>query len=149
MGVLIDNSQNKHKISLKKIKGKAQAILNALDCPEGELSLLLVDDPQIERLNRKYFNRHGPTNVIAFPMRAGEFADLAPQLLGDVVISVETAAKEAQNSGISAEERFTQLLVHGILHLFGYDHETSQQQTHAMQKKSDELLHLLGKMEVH
>jgi len=82
-------------------------------------------------------------------MRAGEFADLAPQLLGDVVISVETAAKEAQNSGISAEERFTQLLVHGILHLFGYDHETSEEQTHAMQKKSDELLKLLGKMEVH
>ena len=115
-----------------------------MDCPDGELSLLIVDDPRIERLNRDYFNRHGPTNVIAFPMRAGEFAHITPQLLGDVVISVETAAKEAQNSGISTEERFMQLLVHGILHLFGYDHEATEQQAHTMEKKSDELLKLLG-----
>jgi probable rRNA maturation factor len=114
-----------------------------LDCPEGELSLLLVDDQQIERLNKKYLHRNGPTNVIAFSMRNGEFAHLAPQLLGDVVISLETAAREAQISGISMQQRFAQLLVHGILHLFGYDHEKDEDQAREMDQKSHELLTLL------
>ncbi len=143
MGVLIDNRQNRYKIPLKKIQKKAQAVLSALDCPDGELSLLVVDDPQIATLNRQYLNRHGPTNVIAFPMRQGEFSNLTPQLLGDVVISVETAASEAKNAGISMPERFAQLLVHGILHLFGYDHEKSKQQARKMEEKSNELIKLL------
>jgi probable rRNA maturation factor len=103
----------------------------------------MVDDPQIEKLNRKYLNRNRPTNVIAFPMRKGEFSHLSPQLLGDVVISTDTAAKEAQNSGMSMEQRFKELLVHGILHLFGYDHETSVQDARKMAKKSRQLLELI------
>ena len=101
------------------MREKAQAILNALDCPDGELSILIVDDSQIEKLNREYLSRSGPTNVIAFPMREGDFHDLNPQLLGDVVISIETAAKEGSNMGIPMEKRVIELLVHGILHLFG------------------------------
>ena len=120
-----------------------EVILGALDCPDGEISILIVDDPQIERLNRKHLNRTGPTNVIAFPMRDGKFSHLSPQLLGDVVISTDTAAKEAQNSGMSMEQRFKELLVHGILHLFGYDHETSDQDARKMKKKSRELLDLI------
>ncbi len=143
MGVLIDNRQDRYKIPLKKIKKKARAVLSALDCPDSELSLLVVDDPQIAKLNKKYLNRHGPTNVIAFPMRQGEFSNLTPLLLGDVVISVETAASEAKNAGISMQERFTQLLVHGVLHLFGYDHEESKPQARRMEEKSNELIKLL------
>ena len=118
-------------------------ILGALDCPDGEISILIVDDPQIEKLNREYLNRTGPTNVIAFPMREGEFSHLSPQLLGDVVISTDTVAKEAQNSAMSMEQRFKELLVHGILHLFGYDHETSKQDARKMEKKSQALLELI------
>lgn len=114
-----------------------------MGCPEGELSILIVDDPQIEVLNREYLNRYGPTNVIAFPMRTGRFSNIAPQLLGDVVISVETAAKEGKTAGISMEERFTQLLVHGILHLLGYDHEKTEQEAQKMEKKSNEILELM------
>ena len=143
MEVLIDNRQNKNKIALKEIRQKAKAILNALDCPEGELSILLVDDAQIEVLNKEYLNRYGPTNVIAFPMRAGRFSNIAPHLLGDVVISVETAVKEAKSAGNSMEERFTQLLVHGILHLLGYDHEKTELEAHKMEKKSNEILKLM------
>ena len=77
-------------------------------------------------------------------MREGEFSHLSPHLLGDVVISTDTAAKEAQNSGMSMEQRFKELLVHGILHLFGYDHETSEQDARKMEKKSQELLELVG-----
>lgn len=144
MGVLIDNRQSEHKISLKKIRQKARIILNALGNPEGELSILLVDDYQIEELNNQYLNRAGPTNVIAFPMQEGKFSEISPHLLGDVVISVETAAREGASGGISVEERFSQLLVHGILHLFGYDHEKTDQEAELMEKKSKELLELIS-----
>jgi len=115
-----------------------------LDCPDGELSLLILDNPQITELNQKYLNRKGPANVIAFPMREGGYPEIAPQLLGDVVISVEKASEEGKNFGISMEERFLQLMVHGILHLFGYDHEKSDKEELIMEQKSEELIKLLG-----
>ena len=118
----------------------AQAILNALAFPDGELSILIVDDPRIEQLNRKYLNREGPTNVIAFPMREGSFGDLNPQLLGDVVISTDTAASEAAVADIPTETRITELLIHGILHLFGYDHENDEPEARRMEQKSNELI---------
>ncbi len=121
----------------------AQAILNALGSPEGELSILVIDDSEIQTLNKKYLNRPGPTNVIAFPMKAGDFSDINPQLLGDVVISMETAGREALQSEITTEKRFAQLLVHGILHLFGFNHEKSRQDARKMEIKSNELLKLI------
>jgi probable rRNA maturation factor len=130
-------------LSQKKIRKKAQAILNALDNPESELSVVIVDDSEIVALNQKYLNRSGPTNVIAFPMREGEFSDLSPLLLGDVVISTETAGREALKSGISVETRLDQLLVHGILHLFGFDHESNQGDAAKMEAKAVELLALV------
>ena len=130
-------------MSLKKMEKNAQAVLNALDSPDGELSILIVDDPQIAILNKEYLNRQGPTNVIAFPMRDGGFGDLNPHLLGDVVISVETARREGGDAGISTHARLSQLLVHGILHLFGYDHEKDDDEARRMEEKSDELLEML------
>jgi len=114
-----------------------------LDCPDGEISILIVDDPQIAELNQRYLNRQGPTNVIAFAMREGEFAQVTPNLLGDVVISADTAAAEAQHCGMRTERRFYELLVHGILHLFGYDHENSESEARRMEEKSRELLELI------
>lgn len=114
-----------------------------MDYHDAELSILIVDDPQIAILNKKYLRRNGPTNVIAFPMRTDQFSNINPQLLGDVVISIETAEKEGKSIGISTEERFTQLLVHGILHLLGYDHEKSEQEADKMEKKSEEILKLI------
>ena len=99
-----------------------------------------MDDPQIEEFNQQYLNRKGPTNVIAFAMREGEFSDLSPHLLGDVVISTDTAAREAQIASTSMERRFNELLVHGILHLMGYDHETSEDDARVMEEKSQELI---------
>ena len=144
MEVLIDNRQSRHKISLKKTKQTVQVILNALGCPDSELSILIVDDPQIEELNRQYLDRKGPTNVIAFAMREGDFSDLSPHLLGDVVISTDTAAREAKNAALGFEQRFNELLIHGILHLLGYDHETDEEEARVMEAKSCELMDLLG-----
>ncbi|MBW2192693.1 MAG: rRNA maturation RNase YbeY [Deltaproteobacteria bacterium] len=145
MAVLIDDRQSKLKAIPKEIQKKAQAILNALGCPDGELSILIADDSQIAILNKKYLNRSGPTNVIAFPMQEGEFSTMTPQLLGDVVISIETAEREGQMAGIQTEERFTQLLIHGILHLFGYDHEKDERESLRMDRKSNELIKLIEK----
>ena len=143
MEVLIENRQSSCEISLEEIEQTVRVILGALDCPDGEISILIVDDLEIEKLNRKYLNRNGPTNVIAFPMREGEFSHLTPQLLGDVVISTDTATNEALYSGMSLEQRFKELLVHGILHLFGYDHETSEPEARKMEIKNQELLELI------
>ena len=122
----------------------AQAVLNASGNPEAELSLLITDDTEIARFNKQYLARNGPTNVIAFPMTEGEFSGITPGLLGDVVISLDTADREAGDMGISLEDRFTQLLIHGILHLFGYDHEASEQQAEKMERKTEELLNIIG-----
>ena len=126
----------------KKIQRTAKAVLNALECPEGELSILIVDDAQIARINKTYLGRSGPTNVIAFPMTEGQFGDINPNLLGDVVISLDTAAREARDDCVSLQSRFDQLLIHGILHLFGFDHEQTAEDSE-MTVKEEQLLELL------
>jgi len=121
----------------------AQVVLSALDCPEAELSIVIVDDAEIAELNQHYLQRSGPTNVLAFPMQEGEFVEISPHLLGDVVISADTAAAEGREAGIPMVEHFIALLVHGILHLLGYDHEADQAGAREMDAKSRELLALL------
>jgi probable rRNA maturation factor len=87
-----------------------------------EIGIVFVDDREIRDLNEKYLKRDRPTNVISFPMAQGEFSEINPHLLGDVVISMETAIREAHELGLSLEEELAFLLIHGILHLTGYDH---------------------------
>ena len=147
MEIQIDNQQKKHRIRIRTIRKKARAVLNALDCPDGELSIVIVDDRRIAELNQAYLQHSGPTNVISFPMQEGDFGDINPQLIGDIVISADTCAREAQEAGISAEDRFDQLLIHGILHLFGYEHVHSEAEARVMEAKSDQLLSLLEKLE--
>ncbi len=122
----------------------AQAVLDALGFPDGELSILIVNDAGITELNETYLHRSGPTNVIAFSMREGDFPQISPQMLGDVVISTETARQEADAAGIPFRERFVQLLVHGVLHLFGYDHEGPEAAAAEMDRKTADLLGRLG-----
>ena len=144
MGVLIDNHQETHPAMPEKIEPKARAILDALGCPKQELSILLVNDLQIAELNATYLNREGPTNVIAFPMQEGEFAGISPDLLGDVVISVDTAEREGGMAGIDVETRMVELLVHGVLHLMGYDHEHDEDDARRMEEKSAAVLAAIG-----
>lgn len=114
-----------------------------MGCRTHEISLLITDDAQIQDLNRTYRDVDAPTNVLSFPMHEGEFSDPISFILGDVVISLDTAEKEAMEAGISLSERMSQLLTHGILHLIGYDHERSEEDEKDMEEKSLELLKLL------
>jgi rRNA maturation RNase YbeY len=106
---------------------------------EAELSLLFVNDLQIQALNRKHLRRDEPTNVLAFPMREGEFSTLHPHLLGDLVISVETAKRQSNRFGLNDTEMVILLMVHGVLHLIGYEHEGTKKGAREMTLKQREL----------
>jgi probable rRNA maturation factor len=122
----------------------AQRILSALACPASELSVTIVGDRSIRRLNRDYLGRDKATNVISFSMQEGAFGTINPDLLGDVVISADTAAREAEEGGDSYNSRLVFLLLHGILHLTGYDHERSgEAEAERMEAKERELFALL------
>ncbi|MDI6762293.1 MAG: rRNA maturation RNase YbeY [Thermodesulfobacteriota bacterium] len=107
--------------------------------PEAELSLLLVDDKQIQELNHRFLGRDKPTNVLAFSMREGEYSSLHPHLLGDLVISIETAKRQSKQSGLNEMEMLTLLVIHGILHLLGYEHEGGKKEAREMATKQKEL----------
>ena len=94
-------------------------------------------------MNRDYLKHEGPTNVISFAMQEGEFSQISPSLLGDVVISADTAEKEAALAGITFRQRLIELLIHGMLHLVGYDHEHDESEAIAMDTKSEALLELI------
>jgi probable rRNA maturation factor len=113
--------------------------LTELGLPNAELSLLLVNDVQIQALNRRYLRLDKPTNVLAFPMREGEFSVLHPQLLGDLVISVETARRQKKRFGLDEMKMVTLLMIHGILHLLGYEHEGTKKGAREMAIKQKEL----------
>lgn len=102
-----------------------------------------MEDEAIREINRDYRQKDAPTNVLAFAMNEGEFSQINPDLLGDVVISTETALREAAEWEMDPEVRLTQLLVHGILHLVGYDHEESAEAEERMEAKSTELVRML------
>lgn len=142
--ILIDNHQEE-RLATAPLYKKTEQILSALGCDNHEISIVITDDAQVRDLNRTYRGKDTPTNVLSFPMQEGEFSEITPGLLGDVVISLDTARAEAAAAGISTDERMSQLLIHGILHLMGFDHELGEDQAQEMEKKSLELLRLVEK----
>jgi len=119
-------------------------ILNDLGLPASEVTVSVVGDRTMRVLNRDYLGKDRPTNVISFAMGEGEFGHLHPNLLGDVVVSADTAAHEADEAGQSFRERCSFLIMHGLLHLAGYDHERSgEAAARRMRKKERELFALL------
>jgi len=124
-------------------------IMNYLNCRDMLISLLFVDDDEITDINRRYLNRDYPTNVLAFSLAAGEFGNINPNILGDIVISTDTAYRDACKSGIEFNDELAFLMIHGILHLLNYDHEgASPGKTQEMKKKERELFYLLKGYEI-
>lgn len=104
---------------------------------------MLVDDPEIQRLNREYRGLDQPTDVLSFSLLEGEFGDIEPQMLGDIVISAPTAFEIARRHQCSFPMVLDLLLVHGILHLTGADHGEPEQ-AEQMDRKTLALMELLG-----
>lgn len=147
MEIYIENQQQNQQFNPERLQQIASRILNALGCPEdAELSVLIVDDPAIQRINRDYLERDRPTNVISFSQQEGDIPDFAEtgMLLGDVVISADTAWRDARDAGIDMFAEMVFLLLHGILHLLGYDHERgSTEEAELMEEKEREIYALL------
>lgn len=140
MRIQIENRQRQHRILKRPLRKVAQRVLTLCTQPEAELSILILDNDGIQQINRDYLQRDRPTNVISFAMQEGQGAGVQPQLLGDVVISAERAASDAALAQIPFEHELWFLLVHGILHLLGYDHERgSAAQAHAMEEREGEI----------
>jgi len=124
-------------------------IMKHLNCSDKVIGLLFVDDREIREINRNYLSRDYPTNVISFSLAEGDFGDINPDILGDIVISVETAFKDAERSGIAFNDELAFLMIHGILHLLNYDHENaSQVKTQVMRRKEQELFYKLKRYEI-
>ena len=102
--------------------------------------MVLTGDQDIAELNQQYLDRQGPTNVIAFPMGEGDFSQINPHLLGDVVVSLDTARREADQAGLDREEHLMRLLIHGVLHLLGHDHEGDPDEARRMYDLTERLL---------
>ena len=117
----------------------AHAVLMYLDLQEAELSILLCDDATIHPLNRDYRGKDKPTDVLSFAQREGEFAFVDDNLLGDVIISMDTTICQAEERAHSVETELRVLLVHGILHLLGYDH-IEDDEADIMEAKEREIL---------
>ena len=108
------------------------------------MSIVIVDDEEMTHLNLEYREVDSTTDVLSFPMWEGEFGDVCDEMLGDVVISGPTAQAMSEQHGCSLDQVLDLLLVHGILHLIGHDHEAGEEEADRMQEKTLELLDHLG-----
>ena len=125
----------------------AQRILMAVGEGKSELSLELIGDARIRRLNREYRQQDRVTDVLAFPIReavAPQVRNSRTNMLGDVVISLPTAIRQAQEAGRSIDDELATLLVHGVLHLCGYDHERSPREAVRMSRREQHVLQMIS-----
>lgn len=124
-------------------------VVPELTNPRLSVSLLFAEDAEVHALNREWRGKDKPTNVLSFPMLDREellalAPDGPPELLGDVALALETCAREAAEKGIALEHHAAHLIVHGLLHLAGYDHETGPADAAAMEAIEIKTLALLG-----
>ena len=117
---------NRGLVDPRTIRRRASRVLEAAGHPFAKLSLLLCDDEFIKHLNCEFRQKDTPTDVLSFSMVEGEIKSLDSELLGDVVVSVETALRQAEEAGRTTTDEVTSLIIHGILHLLGYDHENQK-----------------------
>jgi probable rRNA maturation factor len=126
---------------------QARHLLESIDFADAELSVVLCNDPHIRALNRTHRTIDRPTDVLSFAMQEGDGLLEDDTVLGDLVISIDTAHRQAQELGHSLEQELRVLLVHGLLHLLGYDHETSAEDAEEMRAAERKLLDRLGHMQ--
>ena len=145
MKLQIENSQNKIKIDQRMIRSTVSKILKTLDCADKEISLSFVDDENIKQLNKQYLGKDKATNVLSFSLLEGEYGNINPQILGDIIVSVETAQRDALYGKLTIDQEIDFLIIHGILHLLGYNHEnTTEKETKKMRQKEKELFNAIN-----
>ncbi|MBI5411039.1 MAG: rRNA maturation RNase YbeY [Nitrospirae bacterium] len=150
MAVFVRNHLRRHRVTQAALRKVAQRILSEVGEQGALVSLSLVGDRRMRRLNRLYRGRDYPTDVLAFPMReaflrlAPRAPRPAPELLGDVVISLPQAIRQAEGDGHSLDHELATLLIHGTLHLLGYDHERGGREAERMRRKERAIMRQVG-----
>ena len=150
--VYVKNNQNEIKVPVgirMLIRRCCQAVLTTESFTDNaEVSVSFVSNSEIRLLNKNYRNKDRVTDVLSFPLMEENNVERNPEtgyvLLGDIVISLETAVKQASNYGHSPEREIGFLTVHSMLHLLGYDHETSPLDERIMREKEESVLEKLG-----
>jgi len=141
MPVLARSRLRRTRLLLPAVQDLTQRILDAAGCPQALVSLDFIGDDRMRQLNRSYRGLDATTDVLAFAMR--EAHGPRTSLLGDVVISLDTAARQAAARGHDLHREIAVLLVHGILHLLGFDHERGAPEARRMQAKERAILRRL------
>jgi len=141
MPVVVRSRVRRPRWSVPALTRLAERILKAAGVRQGDLSLELVGDRRMRRLNRLYRGKDRPTDVLAFALR--ETPGPPTSLLGDVVVSVPSAARQARARRHSLSVEVTVLLIHGVLHLLGYDHERGEQEARRMSRRERKILKTL------
>jgi probable rRNA maturation factor len=121
------------------IENRIDKIIVNMDCAPCEVSVVICDDEFIHQLNRDYRDKDKPTDVLSFPGDFEDITDAPVKVLGDIIISVETAKRQAETRNHSLELEMQTLLIHGMLHLLGYTHEGDDDEA-VMESKAKELL---------
>jgi pyridoxine 5-phosphate synthase len=132
------------RLNIPLIEQRCRRLLELLDRTDKDVSILFIDDPAMAEYNHTYRNRNEATNVLSFPAEQpqdGPAAQLLKRELGDVLISVETARREAQQADKTLHHRLTELIIHGLLHLMGYDHERTTREAMVMWELEQKLFH--------
>jgi probable rRNA maturation factor len=127
------------KIDRKLITSVTREVLASLKLQDRDLSILFVDDRKMTVMNKEFFGKDRPTNVISFSYLEG----MPGEALGDVIISVERAADEARAAAIPFYERLFHLIVHGIVHIIGYDHVKGKSEARKMRYREKKLMRLV------
>ena len=142
--VLIQNNDSaKIKIDKKKIKELVLDILANHSIESSEVSILFTDNAQIKELNSQYRGKDKATDVLSFPQEMDSDIEEV-RMLGDVIISLEKIVEQAKDYGVTFNEELCRMLVHGVLHLLGYDHVNGGRQAGKMKRKEEEMLKLFS-----
>ncbi len=145
MTIQIENRQTRFKIRRREIRATLARMMKLLGCADMDISIVFTDDKNIREINKHYLGKDKATNVISFSLREGRYGNINPHILGDIVISVETAQRDAVKGNLSTEQEIDYLLIHGTLHLLGYNHEnTSRKDALLMKRKEKELFHQIN-----
>ena len=140
MSIFIHNKHSEIQIDNLDLKKKVDAIMASLNCLDKEISILLMGDDDIRQLNKEFRDYDKPTDVLSFPQNSDEDPPIPGEMiLGDIAISLDKAKIQAKEHGLKLKEELILLLIHGILHLLGYDHEISEHEEKKMRNKTREL----------
>jgi probable rRNA maturation factor len=124
VSIEVINRQRKRRVNLKHWREFAERALHATGENKREVTIVFVADSAIKKLNRQFRGRNYPTDVLSFPTQHERFEEELNNDLGEVVISLDRAAVQAKENGLTLTNEVAQLILHGLLHLCGHDHET-------------------------